>query len=73
MVRMAARMIDTDTTPESSLAVCHVDRGGCGWRSPVFRSRAKALAAADAHREAEHAELATEARGVARRREGAAA
>jgi len=69
MVHMAARMIDTDSTPESSIAVCHEDRGGCGQRSPVYRTRAKALAWADAHRDTEHSELATEARGVARRRE----
>ena len=56
MVSVAARMIDTDTTPSSSLAVCHLERGGCGWRSPVFRTRAKALASANAHREQEHAE-----------------
>jgi len=47
-------MIQTDTSPSSSLAVCRADRGGCGDRSPVYSSRAKALAWAAKHREARH-------------------
>jgi hypothetical protein len=67
MVPVAAPMISTDTSPASSLAVCHPDRGGCGWRSPVFRTRNKALASAAAHRLEAHPELAPEAERAGRR------
>ena len=72
MVPVAAPMISTDTSPASSLAVCHVERGGCGWRSPVFRTRGKALASAAAHRLEAHPELAPEAERAGRRRQGQA-
>lgn len=58
---MAAPMITTDTSPATSLAVCHEDRGGCGWRSPVFRTKAKAQASAARHRAESHPEQATDA------------
>jgi hypothetical protein len=59
-------MISTDTSPTSSMAVCHPERGGCGWRAGPFISRDKALGAAKRHRELEHGEQNTEARRKAR-------
>ena len=73
MVSVAARMIDTDSTPYTSLAVCHRDRGGCGERSPIYRTRDKARAWAERHREDKHPDLATEATGRAARRQDVAA
>lgn len=47
-------MIRTDTSAVSSLAVCDREQGGCGWRSPVARTRDKALAWAAKHRAEQH-------------------
>lgn len=48
------------------MAVCHAERGGCGWRAGPFVTREKAQGVAKRHREEEHGEQATEARRKAR-------
>lgn len=60
-------MIDTDTSPSSSLVLCNEDHGGCGWRA-IYRTRSKALAAGETHRAEHHPELVTAAQGQSRRR-----
>jgi hypothetical protein len=73
MGSVAARMIDTDTSPSSSLALCNPKHGGCGWRSPIYRTREKAKAAGAAHRAEAHPELVTELASAARTRQDVAA
>jgi hypothetical protein len=55
-------MIRTDTSAVSSLAVCDREQGGCGWRSPVARTREKALAWAAIHRAEQHTDKTKAAR-----------
>jgi hypothetical protein len=59
-------MITTDTSPTSSMAICHPERGGCGWRAGPFVTREKAKGAGNKHREQEHGEQDTDARRKAR-------
>lgn len=59
-------MISTDTSSASSMAVCHPERGGCGWRAGPFVTLERAKAAARRHRETEHSAQDTDARRKAR-------